>query len=90
MNLNFDGIVKGGFQVGGGVLKNFKWQTQVAFVGPLTDHIVNQVRGMLLLWGLRVANNLGYTRLDIEGDSKIIIDVVENDINAGRKVVLIL
>ncbi|XP_059063997.1 uncharacterized protein LOC131856333 [Cryptomeria japonica] len=58
----------------------------VAYAGNLSESSVTQAEGMALLWGLKMANDIGIKHLEIEGDSKVIIDSIKGKASAGWKV----
>lgn len=51
---------------------------------------VTQSRGMALLWGLNFTTAIGIRQLEIEGNSKVIVEVVSGRSVAGWKVESIL
>ncbi|XP_057823669.1 uncharacterized protein LOC131035913 [Cryptomeria japonica] len=77
-------------QVGGGVIRDQLGDMIAAYAGNLSESSVTQVEGMALLWGLKMANNIGIKHLEIEGDSKVIIDSIKGKASAGWKVEPIL
>ncbi|XP_059066931.1 uncharacterized protein LOC131858058 [Cryptomeria japonica] len=59
-------------------------------MGSLENHTVTQAEGMTLLWGLKFATAIGIRQLEIEGDSKVIVEVFSGRSVAGWKVESIL
>lgn len=72
---NFDGLAQNTYQAGGGVIRDHQGNTIAPYAGSLKNHTVTQDKGMALLWGLRFATTLGIKQLEIEGDSKVIVEV---------------
>ncbi|XP_057860499.1 uncharacterized protein LOC131069162 [Cryptomeria japonica] len=88
--LNFDGAVHNNWQAGGGVIRDHQGKIIIAYTGSLRNHIVNQAEGMSLLWGMKFAIAIGIRQLEIEGDSKIIMEVVDGRSAVGSKVEVVL
>ncbi|XP_057873763.1 uncharacterized protein LOC131079748 [Cryptomeria japonica] len=61
-----------------------------AYVGNLSESSVTQAEGIALLWGLKMANDIGIKHLEIEGDSQVIIDSIKGKASAGWRVEPIL
>lgn len=49
----------------------------VAYAERLKDDTRNQVEGMALLWGLKIALSLGMKTMEIEGDSMLIVEATK-------------
>ncbi|XP_057837587.1 uncharacterized protein LOC131047824 [Cryptomeria japonica] len=60
------------------------------YAGNLSESLVSQAEGMALLWGLKMANDIGIKHLEIEGDSQVIIDSIKGNASAGWRVEPIL
>ncbi|XP_059067677.1 uncharacterized protein LOC131858456 [Cryptomeria japonica] len=74
----------------GGVIRDHQGGLIVDFAGSLKNHIVNQVKGMALLWEMKFATTIGIRQLEIEGDSKIIVEAASGRTAVGWKVEAIL
>ncbi|XP_057843413.1 uncharacterized protein LOC131052802 [Cryptomeria japonica] len=88
--LNFDGEAHNNWQARGGVIRDHQDGLISTFVGSLRNHTVNQVERMALLWGMKLAIAIGIRQIEIEGDSKIIVEVVSGRTATGWKVEAIL
>lgn len=77
LKLNFDGVSRHGRAARGGVIRNHKGALIVSYTVNLNGHSSNQVEVMALAWGICFAVSMGIKAIDIEGDSKLIIDVVK-------------
>ncbi|XP_057869009.2 uncharacterized protein LOC131076016 [Cryptomeria japonica] len=88
--LNFDGSAQNIWQAGGGVICDHQGTTIVAYAGSLKNPIVTQAEGMALLWGLKLATAIGIRQLEIEGDSKVIVEAISGRSIVGWKVESIL
>ncbi|XP_059066045.1 uncharacterized protein LOC131857456 [Cryptomeria japonica] len=88
--LNFVEAAHNNRKVGGGVIRDHQGGFIASFEGSLRNHTVNQVEGMTILWGMKFSTAMGIRQLEIEGDSKIIIEVVKGRTAAGWKVDAIL
>ncbi|XP_057860374.1 uncharacterized protein LOC131069084 [Cryptomeria japonica] len=84
--LNFDKAAHNNRQAGGDVIWDHQGGLIAAFEGSPRNHIVNQAKGTALLWGMKFSTTIGIRRLEIEGDSKIIIEVVKGRTAVGWKV----
>ncbi|XP_057847000.2 uncharacterized protein LOC131056757 [Cryptomeria japonica] len=80
--LNFDGSAQNTWQARGGVIHDHQGTTIAAYASSLKNHNVTQAEGMALLWGLKFTTAIGIRQLEIEGDSKVIMEV-----DSGRSVV---
>ncbi|XP_057834540.2 uncharacterized protein LOC131045046 [Cryptomeria japonica] len=76
--LNFDGSASPalGIVATRGVIRLRTRDLIVAFTWNLNGCSSNQAKGMTLRWGLKLALTIGLSRVIIEGDSKLIINVV--------------
>ncbi|XP_059064149.1 uncharacterized protein LOC131856393 [Cryptomeria japonica] len=88
--LDFDGSAQYNYQASGGFIRDHLGNMVAAYAGNLRDNIVTQAEGMTLLWGLKIANSIGIKHLEIEGDSRIIIESTKGNTSAGWKVEPIL
>ncbi|XP_059064699.1 uncharacterized protein LOC131856791 [Cryptomeria japonica] len=88
--LNFDGAANNNWQVRGGVVRDHQGGLIAAYAGSLRNHTVNEAEGMALLWGMKFAIAIGIRQLEIEGDSKIIVEAISGRSAAGWKVEAIL
>ncbi|XP_057821432.1 uncharacterized protein LOC131034088 [Cryptomeria japonica] len=79
--------VKQKSQATGGVSEGI---TIAAYAGSLKNHTVTQAEGMNLPWGLKFATAIGIRQLEVEGDSKVIVEAVSSRSVAGWKVESIL
>ncbi|XP_057831440.1 uncharacterized protein LOC131042138 [Cryptomeria japonica] len=79
-----------GKKAGGGVIRDQLGDMIAAYAGNLSESSVTQAKGMALLWGLKMANDIGIKHLEIEGDSKVIIDSIKGKALARWKVEPIL
>ncbi|XP_057814100.1 uncharacterized protein LOC131028005 [Cryptomeria japonica] len=82
--LNFDGAIHNTWQAGGGVIKDHQGKLIATYIGSLRDHTVNQAEGM------KFSISIGIRQLEIEGDSKLIMEAVSGRSVAGWKVEVIL
>ncbi|XP_057825646.2 uncharacterized protein LOC131037501 [Cryptomeria japonica] len=75
--LNFDGVARQGLAAGGGVIRTHNGALVAAYDGNLNGHTSNQAEAMALAWGIEFSLSMGIRCMYIEGDSKLIIDVVK-------------
>ncbi|XP_059076733.1 uncharacterized protein LOC131875995 [Cryptomeria japonica] len=75
--LNFDGAARGGVAASGGIIKTHMGALIAAYVDNLNGHSSNQAESMALSWGTHFSLTMGIGSMNIEGDSKLIIDVVK-------------
>ncbi|KAH9293663.1 hypothetical protein KI387_041132, partial [Taxus chinensis] len=80
VKLNFDGASKGnlGLAGGGGILRNNEGDWLFVYVGPLGWQTNNMAEARALLWGVLLAKEKGFKDIQIEGDSLIIINALNN------------
>jgi len=55
----------------------------LAYVGNLGKVSNNVVEAMALLWGLKLVINVGWENVEIEGDLKMIIEIVKGNMKEG-------
>jgi ribonuclease HI len=77
IKLNFDGSAIARRITVGGVLHDNKGRLEVAYAGSCGMESNNEAEALALLWGMRIAKDRGTDRLEIEGDSLLIINVVK-------------
>ncbi|GLJ42723.1 hypothetical protein SUGI_0885810 [Cryptomeria japonica] len=75
--LNFDGAARGGLAASGGVIRSHLGALVASYASNLNGYSSNRAKAMALAWGIRLALTMGIKIMDIEGDSKLIIDVVK-------------
>ena len=76
LKLNFDGATKGGIGVVGGVLWDGNGDVLLVYVGKVGNGSNNLAEAMALFWGLSLISEMQLKEITIEGDSKLIIDLV--------------
>ncbi|XP_059070510.1 uncharacterized protein LOC131860152 [Cryptomeria japonica] len=74
--LNFDGAARQGLAVGGSVIKTHNGSLVATYMRNLNGHSSNQAEAMDLAWVVHFTLSMGIRAMDIEGDSKLIIDAV--------------
>ncbi|XP_057860572.2 uncharacterized protein LOC131069228 [Cryptomeria japonica] len=67
----------GGLATGGGIIRTYLGAPIATYVGNLNGHSSNWAEAMALAWGIRLALIMGIRIMDIEGDSKLIIDAIK-------------
>ncbi|XP_057846127.2 uncharacterized protein LOC131055759 [Cryptomeria japonica] len=80
--MNFDGSTNCTCQAGGGIIQDHLGNTVVAYAGNLKNNTITQAEGMALPWGLKLAISIGIKKLEIEGDSQIIVESVKGSSTA--------
>lgn len=75
--LNFDGVARHGLAGKGGFIRTHNRALVVAYMGNLNGHTRNKIEAMALSWGVHFTLSMGIMTMNIEGDSKLIIDVVK-------------
>ena len=89
--LNFDGATKGGEGAAGGVLRDRNGDALLVYSGYVGKGSNNVAKAMALLWGLQLSRERNILDITIEGDSKLVIDMVKAEAKAGwniRNIVL--
>ena len=77
LKLNFDGATKGGMGVVGGVLRNGNGDVLIVYYGSAGGGSNNLAEVMALLWGLQLNSEMQIKEVTVEGDSKLVIDLVK-------------
>ncbi|XP_057871828.2 uncharacterized protein LOC131078175 [Cryptomeria japonica] len=62
----------------------------VAYASNVSESLVSQAKGIALLWGLKMASDIGIKHLEIKGDSQVIIDSIKGNASSGWRVEPIL
>ena len=75
--LNLDGTTRGGKVVVGSVLRDDDGEVLLLYSGNIGRGKNNMFEAIALLWGLQVIKDMQIKDITIEGDSKIIIDMVK-------------
>ncbi|XP_057819194.2 uncharacterized protein LOC131032280 [Cryptomeria japonica] len=75
--LNFDGVARGGLATSGGIIRTHMRALVAAYAGNLNGHSSNQAEAMALAWWIHFSLTRGIRSMDIEGNSKLITDVVK-------------
>lgn len=86
IKLNFDGASKGnpGLTSFGGIFRDSERRTRWVYAdwgGIMTN---NEVELMVVYQGLRIVVRNGYTNMEIEGDSQIVVEMLRN-LNNGKE-----
>ena len=76
INLHFDGAVRGGLAIVGGVLQNTWGEVMSAYSKKLGQGTNNVFDTTTLLWGLKYVVELKFRKSIIEGDSNLIIESI--------------
>ena len=75
--LNFDGATNGGIGAVGGGLQDKNGDVLLVYTGKVGIGSNNLAKAMALLWGLQLTREMKIKEITIEGDSKLIIDLVK-------------
>ena len=84
--LNFDGAAKGGHGAAGGVLRDRNGDVLLVYAGKVGNGSNYVAEAMALLWGLQLSKERHILELTIEGDSKLVIDLVKGEARPGWKI----
>ena len=84
--LNFDGAAKGGLGAAGGVLQDKNGDVLLVYVGKVGNGSNNVAEAMALLWGLQLSKERQTMEITIEGDSKLVIYLVNGEARSGWKI----
>ena len=84
--LNFDGATKGGIGATGGVLRDMNGEVLLVYARKVGNGSNNEAEAMALLWGLQLSRERQIMELTIEGDSKLVIDLVKGEARSGWKI----
>ena len=79
LKLNFDGATKNGLVAVGGVLRDGNGRVLLLYARKIGQGTNNMAERMALLWGLQAIKEMQIKEITIEGDSKIIIDMMRGD-----------
>ena len=90
LKLNFDGATRGGSVASGGVIRDSKGNQKMDNVGNLGNVYNNVVKGMTLYQGLLLVVNIGWKALCMEGDSKLIVDLMKGCMKPSLAIVGII
>ena len=63
----------------GGIVRDSKGRMLLTYSGQLGKASNNIVEVMALYWGLKLVISVGRINVEIEGDSKIIIEIVKGN-----------
>ena len=77
LKLNFDGATKAGVGAMGGVLRNGNGEALLVYSGRVGKGSNNKAEVMALLWGLQLIIDMQIKEINIDGDSKLIIDMAK-------------
>ncbi len=83
VKLNFNGAVRKEESVGGGIVRDCKGRILLAYAGPLGKVSNNVVELMALYWDLKFVLSVGWQDVQVEGDSKVIIEIVKGNMQEG-------
>lgn len=81
--LNFDEATNGGIGATGGVLWDKNGDVMLVYARKVRDGRNNLAKAMALLWGLQLTREIQIKELTIEGDFKLIIDLVKGVARLG-------
>ena len=84
--LNFDGATKGGLGVARGVLRDMNGDVLLVYASKVGNGSNNVAEAMALLWGLQLSRERQIMELTIEGDSKLVIDLVKGEARLEWKI----
>ena len=84
--LNFDGAAKRGLGAARGVLRDKNGDVLLVYAGKVGNGSNNVAEAMALLWGLQLSRERQIMELTIEGDSKLVIDLVKGEAKLGWKI----
>lgn len=77
VKLNFDGTARREGSAVGGMVRDSSGRMLLAYVGNLGKALNNVVEAMALLWGLKLVIGVGWENLMIEGDLRIVVEIVK-------------
>ena len=77
---------KGGHGAAGGVLRDRNGDMLLVYAGKVGNGSNNVAEAMALLWGLQLSKERHILELTIEGDSKLVIDLVKGEARPGWKI----
>ena len=84
--MNFDGAAKGGQGAARGVLRDRNGDVLLVYAGQVGIGRNNVVEATALLWGLQLSRERNILELTIEGDSKLVIDLVKGEAKSGWRI----